>query len=187
MGGERETTAPTKKGKEKKKKRSSSLSLSLSPLCFSSIGRRFESIDHASRPPIDAWTMPSKLDPLLLHRESRPPTRKRRMRCARTYVETQFVNEDARFCSTNRIPFRCTYARRGQQNTGNRAPGPARSSDYRACLSSQPPTTSTTTTTIAATSFRFPLFFLLLVLVPGQTPARQYPFELVDTAESQTQ
>ena len=79
--------------------------------------------------------MLSKLDPLLL----RVPTRKRRMRCARTYVETQFVNEDAWFCSTNRIPFRCTYARRGQQNTGDRAPASARSSDYRACLSSQPP------------------------------------------------
>lgn len=138
MGGERET--------KRTKKRS--LSLSLSTLFIFLFLFRFESIDHASHPR-STLGLCSKLDSLPPpppptsvirdSREFRPPTRNRGdARARNSYVETQFVNEDAWFCSTNRIPSRCTYARRGQENTGTRLAGTlVRLSSF--CLSSQQP------------------------------------------------
>lgn len=52
-------------------------------------------------------------------------------------LETQFVNEDTWFCSTNRIPFRCTRDAT-EQNTADRAPASARSPDYPAPASPRP-------------------------------------------------
>jgi len=51
--------------------------------------------------------------------------------CAQTRIplpETQFVNEDARFCSTDRIPFRCTRDRTKHSPTETLVS--ARSPDY---------------------------------------------------------